>query len=331
MAIKVLPDDLAENRERLARFEQEARSASALNHPNIVTIHDIGRERSISYISMELVEGHTLRELLAAGPLPIKRLLDLAAQVADGLATAHSVGMVHRDLKPENLMIALNGFIKILDFGLAKPEDPQEQDQTETATLGGFRTEAGVVLGTAGLHVSGAGERPEGRLPVRPIRLRGHPLRDGDGAAGLPAGIACRDARGDRAGRARADRIGQPGSARAAGLDHRAVSGQEAGGTLRVDPGPRPGSRDTSGPIHGCHGPRGGGEVPQQPPRSEDSAGRPRKGSGRGRRAAGPSGRSPRHAHGPRAASGRPASDSRSPSVCWSSFRAACPSSRSRR
>ena len=150
VAIKVLPHDLAADRERLARFEQEARSASALNHPNIVTIHDVGRERSISYISMELVEGETLRELLAAGPLAIKRLLNLAAQVADGLATAHAVGMVHRDLKPENLMIARSGFVKILDFGLAKPEDSQTQDQTAMPTLGSFRTEAGVVLGTLG-------------------------------------------------------------------------------------------------------------------------------------------------------------------------------------
>lgn len=150
VAIKVLPDDLAENRERLARFEQEARSASALNHPNIVTIHDIGRESSVSYISMELVEGQTLRELLASGPLPIKQLLDLGAQTADGLATAHAIGMVHRDLKPENLMIARNGFVKILDFGLAKPEDPPDQDQTGMATFGGFQTAAGVVLGTLG-------------------------------------------------------------------------------------------------------------------------------------------------------------------------------------
>ncbi|MFN2386115.1 MAG: serine/threonine-protein kinase, partial [Thermoanaerobaculia bacterium] len=150
VAIKVLPDELAKDQERLARFEQEARSASALNHPNIVTIHDIGREQSVSYISMELVEGQTLRELLVSGPLPIKRLLDLAAQAADGLATAHTIGMVHRDLKPENLMIAANGFVKILDFGLAKPEDPQHSDQTSMPTIGGYRTEAGVVLGTLG-------------------------------------------------------------------------------------------------------------------------------------------------------------------------------------
>jgi len=150
IAIKVLPGDLAEDRQRLARFEQEARSASALNHPNIVTIHDVGRAGTVSYISMELVEGQTLREILASGPLSIKRLLELAAQAADGLANAHAAGMVHRDLKPENLMVTPSGLVKILDFGLAKPDEPVAQDQTGMPTLGSVRTEAGVVLGTLG-------------------------------------------------------------------------------------------------------------------------------------------------------------------------------------
>jgi serine/threonine protein kinase len=120
IAIKVLPSELSSDTGRLKRFEKEARSASALNHPNIVTIYDIGQADSISYIAMELVEGKTLRELLFAGALPVKRVLAVGAQVAEGLARAHEAGIVHRDLKPENVMVTKDGRVKILDFGLAK-------------------------------------------------------------------------------------------------------------------------------------------------------------------------------------------------------------------
>src|SRR6266480_339912 len=105
VAIKVLPRELAADQDRLRRFEKEARSASALNHPNIVTIYDIGSADSVSYIAMERVEGSTLRELLVAGPLSVKKLLQISTQVADGLAEAHEAGIVHRDLKPENVMV----------------------------------------------------------------------------------------------------------------------------------------------------------------------------------------------------------------------------------
>src|SRR5262249_16240596 len=104
VAIKVLPSELSADRDRLPRFDREARSASALNHPNIVTIYEIGSRDSISYISMELVQGTTLRDVIAGGPLPVKRLLVLSVQIADGLARAHEARIVHRDLKPENLM-----------------------------------------------------------------------------------------------------------------------------------------------------------------------------------------------------------------------------------
>src|SRR5881409_633309 len=125
VALKVLPSELSENADRLSRFEQEARSASALNHPNIVTVHDIGRSDSTSYIAMELVEGRTLRELSAGDPLPVRRVLAHAVQIADGLAKAHAAGIVHRDLKPENVMVSKDGFAKILDFGLAKLIEPE--------------------------------------------------------------------------------------------------------------------------------------------------------------------------------------------------------------
>lgn len=150
LAIKVLPAKYSSDQKRLRYFEQEARSASALNHPNIITIYDIGRFDSGSYIAMELVEGKTLREILADGPLPAKRMLHLGAQVADGLAKAHAAGISHRDLKPENLMVTKDGLVKILDFGLAKLVQPAIEDegsQGATATQG---TEPGVILGTAG-------------------------------------------------------------------------------------------------------------------------------------------------------------------------------------
>jgi eukaryotic-like serine/threonine-protein kinase len=120
VAIKLLSADLAGDPSRLARFEAEARSASALNHPNIVTIHGIGQAATGPFIVMELVDGKTLRELLAAGALPARRALSIAAQLSDALARAHEAGIVHRDLKPENVMVTREGLAKILDFGLAK-------------------------------------------------------------------------------------------------------------------------------------------------------------------------------------------------------------------
>src|SRR5262249_36758427 len=149
-AIKVLPAELASDAERLARFEQEARSASALTHPNIITIYDVGTADSTSYIAMELVDGKTLRELVAAGPLPVRRLLPIAAQIADGLAKAHEAGIVHRDLKPENVMINRDGFVKILDFGLAKLAAPRADADSQLATLVGPGTRPGMVMGTVG-------------------------------------------------------------------------------------------------------------------------------------------------------------------------------------
>ena len=150
VAVKVLPAELSADRERLARLEREARAASALNHPNIVTVHDIGTSGPTSYIAMEFVEGKTLRELLLSGPLTVKRALEIAAQVADGLAKAHAAGIVHRDLKPENLMVSKDGFAKILDFGLAKfaPLESGELSRMQTVTKA--QTEVGTVLGTVG-------------------------------------------------------------------------------------------------------------------------------------------------------------------------------------
>jgi eukaryotic-like serine/threonine-protein kinase len=150
VAVKVLPSELSSDAERLKRFEKEARSASSLNHPNIVTIYDIGAEGGVSYIAMEKVEGPTLRALLVGGALPIKKLFHVAPQIAEGLAKAHEAGIVHRDLKPENVMVTRDGLVKILDFGLAKlasrTSGSGEGSHLPTMTA----TTPGVVVGTVG-------------------------------------------------------------------------------------------------------------------------------------------------------------------------------------
>ncbi|HEY1250437.1 MAG TPA: serine/threonine-protein kinase, partial [Thermoanaerobaculia bacterium] len=151
VAIKVLPSATAADPDRRARFEQEARSASALNHPNILTIYDIGESGGTIYIAMELVEGRTLRELVASGdPMPTKKLLDVAVQISEGLAKAHASGIVHRDLKPENVMVSKDGFVKILDFGLAKLTEIAPQEASVLPTAVAAPTQPGTVMGTAG-------------------------------------------------------------------------------------------------------------------------------------------------------------------------------------
>lgn len=147
IAIKVLPGELSSSQERLNRLEQEARSASALNHPNIVTIYELGQDESTHYIAMELVEGKTLREVLASGLIPMRKVIQIAAQVAEGLAKAHEAGIIHRDLKPGNLMVSQDGLVKILDFGLAKLT-PAGEELSDMPTMAGSPTSPGVILGT---------------------------------------------------------------------------------------------------------------------------------------------------------------------------------------
>jgi serine/threonine protein kinase/Tol biopolymer transport system component len=146
VAIKVLPRDFSSDPQRVRRFKREARAASALNHPNIITIHEIGKIDSVYYIVMELVEGKTLREALRSGPLPTSKMLNLTSQIADGLAKAHAAGITHRDLKPENLMVTKDGFVKILDFGLAKVTQPEIGGAEVESRV----TEPGTILGTVG-------------------------------------------------------------------------------------------------------------------------------------------------------------------------------------
>ena len=149
VAIKVLPAYVAQDSERLRRFEQEAQAAAALGHPNIVAIHQFGTFEGIPYLVSELLEGSTLRQMLTHGPLPTRKAIDYAIQIAHGLAAAHEKGIVHRDLKPANLFITKDGCVKILDFGLAKLERPPLEVDGEVSkkTEG---TAPGTVMGTAG-------------------------------------------------------------------------------------------------------------------------------------------------------------------------------------
>ncbi len=155
VAVKVLPEHLTANADALARFEREAKAVAALNHPNILGIFDLGRQEGVEFAVMELLEGETLRARLAQGPLPVRKAVDLAVQMAHGLAAAHERGVVHRDLKPENLWITKDGRLKILDFGLAKQVTtlsggPASLLPTEAMVAGGLRTEEGLILGTVG-------------------------------------------------------------------------------------------------------------------------------------------------------------------------------------
>jgi predicted Ser/Thr protein kinase/predicted esterase len=147
VAIKVLPGDIEADAERLRRFRREARAASALNHPNIVTIHDIDEHEGRHYLAMELIEGPTLREILEAGEVELPRLISIARQIADGLTKAHEAGIIHRDLKPENLMTTSDGLVKIVDFGLAKLV-PREADFGSESPTMSEQTRHGSLLGT---------------------------------------------------------------------------------------------------------------------------------------------------------------------------------------
>src|ERR1043166_7300705 len=150
VAIKSRPERLATDRDSLARFTQEARSASALSHPNIVTIYEIGTDHGKPFIAMEHVDGRDLRMLINEGPQPNRVTVDIAAQIADGLAAAHEHSIVHRDLKPENVMVTKDGFVKILDFGLAKLLAEGGDELSKTVEYRAPSTMPGTILGTVG-------------------------------------------------------------------------------------------------------------------------------------------------------------------------------------
>ncbi|HEX8089150.1 MAG TPA: serine/threonine-protein kinase, partial [Blastocatellia bacterium] len=150
VALKVLPADAVSHDERRRRFLQEARAASALNHPHIMTVYEIGEADGKPFIVTEYIHGETLRQKIAAGSMAIKDALEIAIQIAEGLSKAHEHGIIHRDLKPENLMISHDGYAKILDFGLAKLIDPKRHftaDSTEK-TIIHVKTNSGIIMGT---------------------------------------------------------------------------------------------------------------------------------------------------------------------------------------
>jgi len=150
VALKILPESFARDADRLRRFEQEARAVAALNHPNILAIHDIGEHDGTPFIVSELLEGNSLRAELESGPLPPRRAAEYAVQIAQGLAAAHNKNIIHRDLKPENIFVTKEGRVKILDFGLAKVAPNAGSGESAGLTLTSSPTEAGVVMGTAG-------------------------------------------------------------------------------------------------------------------------------------------------------------------------------------
>jgi serine/threonine-protein kinase len=147
VALKLLRGDFTRDEERLRRFRQEAHTASALNHPNILTIHEIGQEGSLHFMGTEYVEGETLREHISRARMALGQVLEVATQVASALAAAHNAGIIHRDIKPENIMVRTDGYVKVLDFGLAKLVEPKALD-TALPTLPKVETQPGLVMGT---------------------------------------------------------------------------------------------------------------------------------------------------------------------------------------
>jgi serine/threonine-protein kinase len=171
LALKILPAEFTRDPDRVARFEQEARAASALNHPNIITIYEVGEHEGVHFIATEFIEGKTLRQSLPSGGLPLNEALEIAIQTAGALQAAHEAGITHRDIKPENVMIRPDGYVKVLDFGLAKlteksdpkidPANPAKVDK-EAATMLRPVTDPGTVMGTV--------------TYMSPEQARGHPV-----------------------------------------------------------------------------------------------------------------------------------------------------------
>jgi serine/threonine protein kinase len=164
VAIKVLPAQLSDDPVALARFEREAKAVAATSHPNILAIFEFGLAGRIAFAVTELLDGETLRARLREGPIPVRKAIEYAVQIAEGLGAAHDKGIVHRDLKPENLLVTKDGRVKILDFGLARQGIVPGAEDTSSPTLSGL-TDPGTVMGTMGY--------------MSPEQVRGEPANQG--------------------------------------------------------------------------------------------------------------------------------------------------------
>ena len=203
VALKVIPPHLARHPQALERFAREAKAAAALNHPNICTVYEVGQQDAQSFIALELLEGRTLREVLASGPLPMGTLVAYAAEVASALAAAHAKGVVHRDIKPANLFVTALGPVKVLDFGLAKLDLVGRRARVRSGHADrrprGSPDRAGHDAGHRGLHVPRTGARPADGRPYRHLLARRGHLRDGHRRAAVRRRDLGRDLRPDPA------------------------------------------------------------------------------------------------------------------------------------
>ena len=240
VALKVLRPETVGDPERKWRFVREAKAASALNHPHIVTIHDVDADQGVDFMVMEFVEGTPLSRLIPSGGLPVRETVDIAVRIASALGAAHAAGIVHRDVKPANVVVGAGGRVKVLDFGLAKLVErggPADMTTDSTATAASIveRTREGVILGTVAYM---SPEQAEGK----PLDARSDVFSLGavihemlDGTAAVPGRLVSPDADGDpprraspardraagRAGRAREDRHALPREASGRSVLHR--------------------------------------------------------------------------------------------------------------
>ena len=223
VALKVLPDAFADDPERLARFEREAKVLASLNHPNIAQIHGLEQSGDVRALVLELVEGPTLQDRIAKGPIPLDEALPIARQIAEALEAAHEQGIIHRDLKPANVRVKDDGTVMVLDFGLAKALGPELSDldaaNSPTMTMTAAATKMGVIMGTAAYM---SPEQAKGRQVDKRADIWAFgvvAVRDADGAAGVSGGgpfFNTSEGHRARAGldaAARQDAVGNPNTA----------------------------------------------------------------------------------------------------------------------